>query len=311
MNYPNIKVYLNNNPKCSAKLENIAKKEVWDMENIPFIRVFGSGFDNGNKLIKVIVNNRILEEDEIEIDNNYFDLKIELEKPLKNPKKVEVIIDKKEYEIPIILRKLTGKVKYANGDYVKKPVISVTGEDSLVVGDKLGNFEISIHGNKDSIGVFEKNYTKKTLESWLYNINILEDKHLDITIDKMEVYGIHMWKGQNSDYIHFIPMSLTKAREAMKKDYDNELDLLKNNPWPKLNRKNLKVFANDKEIDILSFKEVSDFLANVDDKTYTRPGYVLSIPKGYEGKLIKLVIEDKYLIDDKEIFEMGEGYYFW
>lgn len=309
-----IKMVLNNNPKCETTLVSIPKNEIWEMKNVPYAIVSGENFENGNKSIKVSIDKKKLYEGIIEVKNNCFNLRIELDKPLNSPKKAEVFFENKEYELPIKLKRLYGTVKYYDGTPVERPVIDVTGKDIVAIGDEEGRFEINICGKEQQIGVFEKDYSKKTLESWIYNINLKEDTRLDIKIDKLEVYSINMWEGEMSDYIHFIPMSLVRVRQAMKQEFENELELLgKEELWPKLSKKDVRIYANEDEVKVLTFQEVEDFLSEYDGKVYTRPSYIISIPKGHKDKVVKIEIESEseFVIDGKIIEEKGEGYYFW
>ncbi|WP_130806404.1 hypothetical protein [Senegalia massiliensis] len=309
---PNINLFLNNNPSCYTKLENIAKKQVWNMKNKPYIYIDGIGFENGSKRLKVIFKGQIIFNDKIDIIDNYFELKITLQRPLNNPNEIIVDIDDVEYNIDINLKKLYGNVKYFNGQPVKNPVISVTKEDIVTIGDERGNYEIYLSENVKQIGIFEKNYSKETLEAWIYNINIEEDCNLEIQIDQMEVYGIHMWDGQVSDYIHFTPMSLNRTKKGIKDNLGNELDLLKDkNIWPKLNEESIRIFADNEPLEILSITEVPDFLGEIEKERYYRSSYILSIPKGNKGKVIKIQIQHIININNNEIVEKGEGYYIW
>ncbi|MBS4538492.1 hypothetical protein GOQ27_08450 [Clostridium sp. D2Q-11] len=120
-----------------------------------------------------------------------------------------------------------------------------------------------------------------------------------------------MWKGQGSDYIYFMPMSLTRVNDAMKNGITNELDLIRNKEiWPEFSDKDIKVWANEERIDILSITKVPDFLAEVDGEKLFRPSYIVSIPKGFERKTIKVQIKDTIYRNNEKIIERGEGFYF-
>lgn len=309
----NIKIYLNNNPKCETILESTVKNEVWQMKNTPYVMVIGENIKDGiNKNIKVIIDDKKFYEGTINVNNSYFSLKVELDEPINNPNEVEVLIEDKKYVIPIELKRIYGTVKYYDGKPVSKPIIDITGKDIVAIGNENGSFEIYICGKEQQIGVFEKDYSKNTLESWLYNIDLKEDTLLDIRIDKMEVYRINMWEGERSDYIHFVPMSLSRVKEAMNKGFKNEMNLLEHkNIWPKLRQEDIRIYANNEEVKILTFQEVEDYLAEYKGRVYIRPSYLVSIPKGYKNKIIKIEVKSKFIINDKEVTERGEGYYFW
>jgi len=307
-----IEVYVNNNPVCDATIESVMKNEVWNIKNNPYILVKGNDLENGTQKVKIQRENETLYEGTKEVADNQLELKIDLDRPMKSLKMLEVTVGSQKYEIPIKLNKIYGTIKYFDGSVIEKPVINITGKDIAAIGDENGNFEIYTYGNKCQMGVFQKDYSKKTLEAWIYNIDIDEDVELNICIDKMEVYRIHMWNGEGSDYIHFTPMSLNRVQNAVKEGIESELDLLeKKGVWPTLDKKDVTVYANEEEVKVLSFQEVPDFLTEHNNKIYSRNSYVLSIPKGHKGKVIKIQIKDKLEIENKQITEKGEGYYFW
>ena len=307
-----IEVYVNNNPVCDATIESVMKNEVWNMKNRPYISVKGNDLENGIQEAKIQSENETLYEGTTEVVDNQLELKIDLDSPMGSLKMLEVTVGSQKYEIPIKLNKICGTVRYFDGRVIEKPVINITGKDIAAIGDDNGNFEIYTYGNECQMGVFQKDYSKETLEAWIYNIDIDEDVELNICIDKMEVYRIQMWSGEVSDYIHFTPMSLSRVQNAMKEGIISELDLLeKKGVWPTLVKKDVSVYANEEEVKVLSFQEVPDFLTEHNNKVYSRNSYVLSIPKGHKGKVIKIQIKDELEIENKQITEKGEGYYFW
>lgn len=312
MNKSKIEVYVNNNPVCEATIESVMKSEVWNIKNKPYILIKGMGLENGIQEVKIQKKNEILYKGNTEVLDNQMECKIDLEHPIESLTMLEVTVGSQTHEIPIKLSRIYGTVKYFDGRVIEKPVINITGKDIAAIGDEKGNFEIYTYGSKCQMGVFEKDYSKETLEAWIYNIDNHEDVELNIHIDKMEVYRIHMWNGEGSDYIHFTPMSLSRVQNAMKQGVESELEMLeKKGLWPTLDQKGVSVYANEEKIKILSFQEVPDFLTEYNNKIYSRNSYVLSIPKGHKGKVIKIQIEDQLKVGNKQINEKGEGYYFW
>ncbi len=312
MSKPTIEVHVNNNPPCEAALESVMKNEIWNIKNQPYLSLSGKNFENGIREIKVTGGNEILYEGSTVIKDHAFDVKIELETPMADLKTLEITVGEQCYEMPIKLSRIYGKVKYFDGSPIKNPIINITGKEIAAVGDDQGNFEIYLCGKETQIGVFQEDYSKETLEAWIYNIDLAEDTELNISIDKMEVYGIHMWTGEVSDYLHFIPMSLSRIQNAMKQGVKSELEILgTEGVWPTLNKSDVTVLANEEEVKILSFQEIPDFLTEHDNKVYSRPGYVISIPKGHRNKVIKIEINDEVEVENETITEKGEGYYIW
>ncbi|MCD6466942.1 MAG: hypothetical protein J7L10_03345 [Methanomicrobia archaeon] len=318
---PQVEIFLNNNPRCSAELENIAKREKWKLINIPSITVKGSNFDNGKMPMTVIFKDEIIANVEINVVDHGFVETIELSSPLENPKWIEVKVGTTFHEkIPVELKRLYGTVTYFDGTPVSYPIISSTATEGMVtVGDEKGNFEMFLCGKEKSIGIFEKNYSKATLECWLYDVDLKEDTKLNVRIDKFEVYELGAWQGYGGIYIHFIPMSLTRGLElAMKGASEMEIASHQES-WPHLRKNDVKVFIDGKEIPISTFNEYEDFIGEYKGKKLIRPGYILSIPwsvarkywkKGITKKgIIKVEIKHRVKSGAKEILEKGEGYF--
>jgi hypothetical protein len=308
---PNIKLILNNNPVCEAQLESTVKQQVWKINNKPFIVIEGNGFKDGTTNIRVEDREDDLFNGNIKITNGVFSIKYELDKILNDLEKLEVIVGDYSFIETINLKKLHGTVKYFDGRPVKNPIISCTYSKIIAIGDEFGNFELLLSSPEKEIAVFDKTYSKDTLEAWIYNVDLHVDTELDIKIDKAEVYGINMWRQYASDYIHFIPMSLSRTKEVMKKGFKNEMDIAScEEMWCKISKEDIEVYSNNELLDILSFTEVKDFIGYKDENPIYRNGYVVSIPKGVEKRrIIKIVLKSRLILNKEEIVDMGEGYY--
>ncbi|MDY6915917.1 MAG: hypothetical protein SVM86_06350 [Candidatus Cloacimonadota bacterium] len=308
---PQVEIFLNNNPRCSAELENVAKGEKWELVNIPSITVKGSNFDNGNMTMTVIFKDEIIANVEINVVDHDFVETIELSSPLENPKWIEVKVGTSFHEkIPVELKRLYGAVTYFDGAPVSYPIIS-TGEGMVTVGDEKGNFEMFLCGKEKSIGIFEKNYSKTTLECWLYGVDLKEDTKLNVRIDKLEVYELGAWQAATGIYIHFIPMSLTRISELTMKETSEINIAIHKKAWPHLRKNDIKVFIDEKEIPISTFNEYEDFIGEYKGKKVTRPGYILGIAReNWEKGIVKVEIKHRVKSGAKEILEKGEGYFF-
>ncbi len=308
---PQVEIFLNNNPKCSAELENVAKGEKWNLINIPSITVKGSNLDNGKMTMTVIFKDEIIAKVEIDVDDHDFVETIELPSPLENPKEIEVKIGTTFHKkIPVELKRLYGTVTYFDGSPVSYPIISGMGE-IVTVGDEKGNFEMFLYGKEKSIGIFEKNYSKATLECWLYDVDLKEDTKLNVRIDKLEVYELGAWTAFTGIYIHFIPMSLTRTSKLIKKGTSEFAMASHPEAWPHLRKNDVKVFIDEKEVPISTFNEYEDFIGEHKAKRVTRPGYILGIArKDWKKGIIKVEIKHRVKLGAKEILEKGEGYFF-
>ncbi|RDY28149.1 hypothetical protein CHL78_006025 [Romboutsia weinsteinii] len=305
---------LNNNPRCNCKLESKVKQQVWEFENIPYIKIEGNNIKKDYTSIKVTQDNKELFSDFIQINNNSFMIKFELKDALNKTNNIKVFMDNYEEVFNISLNKIFGTVKYLDNSSVKYPIINCTNSDIVAVGDENGNFELLLNDKENSIGIFDNRYSVDMLEVWIYNVDLKQDIRLDVKIDKCEVYGIRMWEQEHSDCIHFIPMSITRINDVYSRleDSKEEVDILSNkDSWPYLKKEDIDVYYNNNSVEIVSFSKLDDFLGKINGKNIFRNGYVISIPKldKTEGDLIKIIFRDKYLINNTISIGVGEGYY--
>lgn len=307
-----LNLILNNNPSCKCSLKNTVKEEVWELENKPFIIIEGSNIDLNYSNIKVVQGDNVLFSDNIEINNNSFRLKFELEKVLDSTNNIKVILDNYEKVFNIKLKKLYGQVTYLNDTPVKNPIISCTNSKIGVIGDDDGKFELLLSNKEDNIGIFDSKYSKEMLEVWMYNVDLEDDLRINAKIDKCEVYGIRMWQQECSSYIHFIPMSISRVNEIARKTCAKESELILNKHiWPELKKEDIEIYCNDRQLEILAFSQVDDFLGNVNGKNIYRNGYIVSVDKikKDELSLIKIIFKDRFILDGKLTLGLGEGYY--
>lgn len=303
-----LKVFINNNPKFKTTIESIVKKEVWDIDNSPYIKVSGEDFEDGQKNIEVYCDDKFLIEGIVLVKKSTFNLKVDLKETFQSMTTIKVIIDREEYNIPVQLKRLYGRVTYFDGTPVKNP-IALTNNDIKVIGNEEGYYEICLAEKEEYIAIFNEDYSKETLECWLYDVNLIEDMELDVRIDKFEIYRLHGWYGEHSVNIHFVPMSLTKLLENMK--YINNESSKNDDIWPQVSEEDIKVYIGNIEQKIVAFKEVEDFLYYEDNGKNSRPAYLISVAREtMVNDIIKVVISNKTLKDNKEIIEKGESYYF-
>ncbi len=237
-----------------------------------------------------------------------FNLKVDLKEAFKSMTNIKVIIDREEYNIPVQLKRLYGRVTYFDGTPVKNPIV-LTNNDIKVIGNEEGYYEICLAEKEEYIAIFNEDYSKETLECWLYDVNLIEDMELDVRIDKFEIYRLHGWYGEHSVNIHFVPMFLTKVLENMK--YINNESSKNDDIWPQVSEEDIKVYIGNIEQKIVAFKEVEDFLYYEDNGKTSRPAYLISVAREtVVSDIIKVVISNKTLKDNKEIIEKGESYYF-
>jgi len=307
-----IKIYINNNPKCNVRLYSAVKNEEWVMENKPYIQFNGENFSNKETKVIVKVENEKIHESVIIPDNDCFEFRVELEKQIIENSVISIEANDNIFEFSPKFNKLSGTIKYIDGTVVVNPVINFTSKDVSIIGDENGNYEMILSEREEQIGIFDQGYSVNTLEVWLNDLDLSENRSIDFIIDKLELYRIKMWPGEQSDYIHFIPMSVTRVNKVMSKGYSSELEIMKDpEVWIRLERKDIKVLIDNEEIKILSFSEVDDFLAEIEGTIYSRPSYVLSVPKLEKSKLVKIEINSEVEFKNEIVKEYGQGYIYW
>jgi len=307
-----IKIYINNNPKCNVKLFSAVKNEEWVMENEPFIKIFGAGFQNDKVTLNVYIGDKLIHSDVVITIDNRFEVKVSLDKLLTSDESIVIKANNQTFEFQPSFTKVTGTVKYLDGSPVKQPIINFTSRDVSVIGDDNGNYEMILSEKEDQIGIFDQNYSVNTLEVWLSNLDLSCKNNMNFIIDKLEVYRMNMWSGEQSNYIHFIPMSVTRVKKVMDKGYTSELDLIMDpEVWVNLEKSNVKVYVEEEECRILTFSKIDDYLVEVEDNMFFRPSYILSIPKTDRNKMIKIEITSEVEYNEAVVKEYGQGYYYW
>jgi hypothetical protein len=305
-----IKVLLNNNPACETALQSTVKDEVWHMRNRPFVKVAGEGLVDGQTFIIVSYGLERLIEEQIKVIDGAFSVQAELLIRLPNACEIQVEIQGVTYKVAVRSYRLYGTVRYLSGVPVPYPVLECTDRDIVGIGNREGEFELLLSDREAQIGVFDSGYSKTTLEAWLYNVHLTEDKRLDIRIDKAEVYGITLWHQHGSDYIHFIPMSLTRVNHVVSLGFGGEQLDYHPDTWGRLTRKDVHVYVDGDCAELLAFSEVEDFLTVQTGRKPYRFGYVVSIPTVGSGSCVKIVVESRYVLGETVIVDKGEGYYF-
>lgn len=79
--------------------------------------------------------------------------------------------------------------------------------------DESGYYEISAADGVYPFVIAVKDYAVNNLEYWCQNIDLRQDRRLDMPFDKLEVYGLHGFfvkGGLNALMVYFRPMSLAK-----------------------------------------------------------------------------------------------------
>lgn len=116
---------------------------------------------------------------------------------------------------------LEGYVTDKNKLPIENALIEVKGEDFVTLfsteSDKEGYYKLDLPTGKYPFLTAVKEYGTNNLEYWCQNISLQENMVLDVSFDKLEIYGLHVFsvKGAgNSLMVYFRPMSLTKFQQG-------------------------------------------------------------------------------------------------
>lgn len=312
---PFVKVALNNNPKVSAAWENTVLGNKADAGNTPWIRIKGAGFNNGATRVTAEFAGKIIAESAVDISSGIFETTVFLKSPLEHPQEITVKVgDDFTQQVPVNIKRLYGTVRFFDGSPVRFPLVTTlmyrrSSFFISAVGDENGNYEIFLPEKTSSIAIFDKDYSKSNLECWIYEADLKEDLRLDARLDKIEVFRLHAWPGEMKLYIHFIPMSITRVNETKRKGAKDEISIASTpEVWPDLKKEDIRVFIGEKQTPITMFKKVPD-ITRLKDTDVPRPGYILSVNAGFQGKVVRVEIHTTAMERGKTIHERGEGFF--
>jgi len=119
---------------------------------------------------------------------------------------------------------ISGQVTDFEGNPKENVLIMLKGDDfsaftDTVTSDKNGKYAMKVQkGTYPGLAAVNMNeYGKTHLEFWANNVPAYKDLNLTIRYDKLEVYGLHVFriKGAYPGYtIYFRPMSLSRYASA-------------------------------------------------------------------------------------------------
>src|SRR6056297_800227 len=200
---------------------------------------------------------------------------------------------------------LSGKVTDYDGNPIDSAVVLIKDQNFKDVYTTFSNIDgnYSLEVEKGTYyrlaSVRMKDYGKTKLEFWVWNLMVDNDMNLDIKYDKLEVYGVNIFRVQGAypGYtIYFRPMALSRYFEN---------NIRQNNPDLAPEKENLevKVFINDEPVHVNLVQGVKEF-AGKD----TLNAYLVHTELGNnkDGEKTKIRI----VLKDKKYGDMGEAYYF-
>lgn len=117
---------------------------------------------------------------------------------------------------------LEGYVTDKNKSPIANAIVEVKGNNFVTLfsaeSNNEGYYKLDIPTGKYPFLTAVKDYGTNYLEYWCQNISIQNNMALDVSFDKLEIYGLHVFpvKGAgNSLMVYFRPMSLPKFQQGM------------------------------------------------------------------------------------------------
>ena len=150
-----------------------------------------------------------------------------------------------------------GKITNKFGNPVEEATVALKNkkfEDLYVTyTDEDGNYKLDVENKEYPYLFIVKNFAVDNLEFWCQDINFENgiDKEINASIDKLEVYGLNVFKvdgGYPALMIYFRPMSLVKHLNG-----DSDI-------FPDLD--NIEVKINNKKSEIYVVNHVEEFAGN-------------------------------------------------
>lgn len=153
---------------------------------------------------------------------------------------------------------LEGYVTDKNKSPVANALIEVKGEDFITLfsaeSNESGYYKLDMPAGKYPFLTAVKDYGVNYLEYWCQNITLQNDMSLDVSFDKLEIYGLHVFevKGAgNSLMAYFRPMSLPKFRQGAQDIAPEDITInvvIDNREMPVITINSVKEFAGDREM---------------------------------------------------------------
>lgn len=153
---------------------------------------------------------------------------------------------------------LEGYITDKNKSPVANAHIEVKGEDFITLfsaeSNESGYYKLDMPAGKYPFLTAVKDYGVNYLEYWCQNITLQNDMSLDVSFDKLEIYGLHVFevKGAgNSLMAYFRPMSLPKFRQGAQDIAPEDITIkvvIDNREMPVITINSVKEFAGDREM---------------------------------------------------------------
>ncbi len=200
---------------------------------------------------------------------------------------------------------LHGRVTDFDGNAIDSAMVLVKDanfdDKYTTFSDEEGYYELEVEeGQYASIAsVRMQDYGKTHLEYWAWNVNIDDDMNLPIRYDKLEIYGVNVFKVQGAypGYtIYLRPMALSRYIEGAKKGVKADMA-------PAKDELEIKIIINDEEVKINSMQSVKEYVGGDFLTAYL-------IHTDLEKNTSKKPTVFHIIAKDKKYGDMGEAHYF-
>ena len=153
---------------------------------------------------------------------------------------------------------LDGYVRNNDNAPISKATVEIKGADFGTLysaeSDENGYYKFDIPAGYYPFLVAIKDYAVDYLEYWCQNIRLRENTSLDVSFDKLEIYGLHVFsvKGAgNGLMVYFRPMSLIKFQNGEQDIAPNDIAIkimLDGKECPVVIANSVKEFASEREM---------------------------------------------------------------
>ena len=151
--------------------------------------------------------------------------------------------------------RLYGTTKGKNGNTLSGVTVEIKDKNFHTLyktqSDAQGMYSLDLPAGKYDFLTAVRDYADSYLEYWGQNISLAQDKELEIRIDTLEIYGLHVFSVKGaypSLMIYFRPMSLEKYKNG-------NTDIC-----PEMKR--IRILIDGKEADLLEQNQVKEYVGN-------------------------------------------------
>lgn len=185
--------------------------------------------------------------------------------------------------------KLSGYTLGKDGQPICGAVVEIKNADFQTLyrteSDELGFYQIDAANAVYPFVAAVKEYGVRYLEYWCQNLDLNQDRRLDVRFDTLEIYGLHAFcvkGGLNALMVYFRPMSLDKFR-AGEADIAPELNRIKIT----IDGADAKVLVTNPVHESIGDQELTAYLLHVSnpntERTWNRLDLELWDPSGNYG----------------------------